>query len=331
MSENMFSPQRERSPVTRINEKSIDEVRFTLLDLRTQLGNSDTDSAQLAGWRLTTWPDCSEASLVWVKSRTSSFAAGPTKLDDDWQRAEDLAIFEAEERYRHDYADFFADADEYYLRLQKQNWLISNGRAAAKSRRYFVRNRLRYMWVLTFAGEHWERRQVMADVAEFARRVRAAHGSKPFPYWYSPELHPGGHGWHVNFFVSDRLDHKRMAELWDLGFVWVVDYGSVSSGAKGEPLRRCRTPRDAWRRAAQYGCKYSQKDWSPEHVGRSNHRYEVAQGFAPEKLTQWVHDPRHAEQIVAGAISPEDWSHLKMWDSNDENEWLRPPVRTWRW
>ena len=303
----------------------------SLLDISTQLGRSDTDSVQRSGWRLTTWRDCSEASVVWIKSRTSSVAAGPKKLDDDWQRAEDVAIHEAEDKYRHDYADFFADAELHSLQRQRQNWLISNSRAATKSRRYFVKNRLRYMWVLTFAGEHWDRRQVMTDVAEFARRVRVAHGAKPFPYWYSPELHPGGHGWHVNLFIPFRAEHQKMKELWDHGFVWVVDYGSASNGAKGEPLRLCRTPRDAWRRAAQYGCKYSQKDWSPDRVDRSNHRYEVAEGFAPEMVRQWVHDQRHAEQLVTGDLPSEDRRRLKVWDSNDAVEWLRPPVRIWQW
>ena len=268
---------------------------------------------------------------MWIKSRTSSIAAGPAQLGDEWQRAEDLAIHDTYKQYQHDYAEFIAAADEHFLQEQQQNWLIANGRAASRSRRYFVRNRLRYMWVLTFAGEHWDRRQVMIDVAEFARRVRAAHDSKPFPYWYSPELHPGGHGWHVNFFIPFRAQHKLMTALWDLGFVWVVDYASSSQGAKGEPLRLCRTPRDAWRRAAQYGCKYSQKDWSPDHVGRSNHRYEVAQGFAPEKVTQWVHDQRHAEQIIGNVVPTEDRAKLHVWDSDDSSDWLRPPVRTWRW
>ena len=54
-----------------------------------------------------------------------------------------------------------------------------------------------------------------------------------------------------------------------------------AASPKGEPLGLCREPRDGWRRAASYGCKYCQKDWSPEHVGRASHRYEVAQHFAP--------------------------------------------------
>lgn len=168
------------------------------------------------------------------------------------------------------------------------NWQIANGRAASKSRRFFVANGLRYMWVLTFAESRHDRGQVMKLVSEFARSLRAVHGGKRFPYWYSPELHPGGHGWHVNLFIPFRIPHDTMNAAWGHGFVWVTDFASAQRGPHGEPLGLCRTPRDGMRRAAQYGCKYSQKDWSPEHVGPRNHRYEIAQGFKPAVTTRWL-------------------------------------------
>lgn len=210
-------------------------------------------------------------------------------------------------------------------------WRIANGRAGSRSRRYFVLNQLGYMWVLTFADARQDRRLVMSEVADFARRLRALRGGENFPYWYSPELHPGGHGWHVNFFIPFRVPHAFVEELWGHGFVWVTDFATSMKGPKGEPLGLCRTPREGLRRAASYGCKYAQKDWSPEHVGAQNHRYEVAQGFAPRSESRWIVDAVEGEQLVADLVPDAEWSHVQRWDSNDDPEWARPPIRTWRW
>jgi hypothetical protein len=211
------------------------------------------------------------------------------------------------------------------------NWQIANGRAGTRSRRYFVSNQLRYMWVLTFAERWTNRRLVMAEVSYFARRLRVERGGESFPYWYSPELHPGGHGWHVNFFNGFWVTHDEIASLWANGYVWVTDFAKSMSGPKGEPLGLCRTPRDGLRRAASYGCKYAQKDWSPEHVGALNHRYEVAQGFAPASVSGWIEDPLDAEVILEELVADEDRRWIKRWSSSNEESWTRPPVWTWRW
>ncbi|MGC1237910.1 MAG: hypothetical protein WA860_03875 [Acidimicrobiales bacterium] len=171
----------------------------------------------------------------------------------------------------------------------------------------------------------------MKSVSELARGIRLVRGGATFPYWYSPELHPNGHGWHVNLFVPFRFDHSKMEELWGHGFVWVTDFAIARRGPHGEPLGLSRTPQEALRRAARYGCKYSQKDWSPEHVGPRNHRYEIAQGFKPEVVTKWVQDPFEAEELVAESVPEDHWHDLYRWNSNDDPEWTRVPIRTWRW
>jgi hypothetical protein len=103
-------------------------------------------------------------------------------------------------------------------------------RAIGASRRYLVANRLRYMWVLTFEGDGLHgpegRAETMLQVAAFAERLTAATGRQP--YWYSPELHPGGHGWHVNFFLGRRIKHARLQQLWGHGHVWVKDWATDS-------------------------------------------------------------------------------------------------------
>ena len=271
----------------------------TSLDLRTQLVKVKTLSLRRVGWKFNNWPGCAEASVSIVTSGSSRASGGRIRVKSKDEVAE--------------------------------LWQIANGRAGSRSRRYFVLNRLRYMWVLTFADARRDRRVVMSDVADFARRLRALNGGENFPYWNSPELHPGGHGWHVNFFISIRVEHALIEVLWGHGFVWVTDFASSMKGPKGEPLGVCRTPREGLRRAAHYGCKYAQKDWSPEHVGPANHRYEVAQGFAPKGESQWIIDPIEGEQLVAELVPEGEWTNVRRWDSNDDPEWTRPPIRTWRW
>lgn len=271
------------------------------LDQRTQLVGPGGPSCLVTPWRLTYWPECAEASLTWVgrRSRTSDGLTADPGL-------ETAGSHEA-------------------------MWRIANGRARGRSRRYFVRNRLRFMWVLTFGETRTDRAEVMWLVSEFARRFPVQHLASRFPYWYSPELHPGGHGWHVNLFVPMRVEHGLMAELWDHGFVWVTDFESSPVGPKGEPLGLCRTPRDGWRRAARYGCKYAQKDWSPETVGQAQHRYEVAQGFQPVADRSFAWDLAEGRRTVEGWIDPEARRRQETWDSDDDPEWDRPRVITWRW
>jgi hypothetical protein len=190
------------------------------------------------------------------------------------------------------------------------------------------------MWVLTFEQDRLQRldrRLAMKCVSELARRLRTSLRKERFSYWYSPELHPGGHGWHVNLFLPFRVPHATMEGLWDCGYVWVTDFRSSLRGPHGEPLGVCRTPEEALRRAARYGCKYSQKDWSPEHVGARNHRYEIAQGFKPKISTRWLEEASEAEQLIAELVPDGRWNGLRRWNSNDDPDWNRVPVRTWQW
>jgi hypothetical protein len=215
-----------------VGDQASAEGGRSLLDLRTQLVIPSRPQIQTTGWKFTFWTDCSEASLVIVTSHTTRFRG----IGDRPPLSEEAAAL---------------------------HWQIANGRAGTKSRRYFVCNQLRYMWVLTYPGDgQSDRRKVMAEVSEFARRLRSDRGGENFPYWYSPELHPGGHGWHINFFIPFRVPHAEIEALWNHGFVWVTDFATSMSGPKGEPLGLCRTDRDGYRRAAHYGCKYAQKDWS---------------------------------------------------------------------
>jgi len=299
----------------------------TSLDQSTQLGRRASAVDGGSGWRFTSWAGCCEASLVWV--------IGPSGMDQVVE-FESTDGAEGGGNRRHLIrvsvdGEILSEWDEDPELAAARRWRQSNGRAASSSRRYFVTNQLRYMWVLTFRDEHWDRRSVMRDVSEFARRLRSERASKAFPYWYSPELHPGGHGWHVNFFIAERVPHRLVEQVWSHGFVYVTDFATAPRAPRGEPLGLCPTPRDGWRRASRYGCKYSQKDWSPEHVGRTSHRYEVAQHFQPTRVRHWVRDRADAESLVKLLVPEDARQRLKVWDSNDARDWSGPPVRTWKW
>lgn len=208
-------------------------------------------------------------------------------------------------------------------------------RAKKEMRLYMVANGLRYMWVLTLAGSGLHgadgRREIMRRVGRFVRLLRESRGGAEFPYLYSPELHPGGHGWHVNFFVASRMDQGRMAALWGqveadgdapCGFVWVKDWVRKNR-------RKGASAREGIRNAARYGAKYASKDWAQEVLVGGQHRYEKAQGFAPKVVGRWGHTrDRIVWELLAvfqGVLPAETWR------SEEAEGWRGPPVMCMRW
>ena len=196
------------------------------------------------------------------------------------------------------------------------HWERANRRARGVSRRYMVHNRLRYMWVLTYRGDGQHgpdgRRQAMAHVAQLVRQLRAVWGD--FPYWYSPELHPGGHGWHVNFFVARRFPHRSVERTWHHGFVWVTDWAKDKRASDRTLVERIR-------RGAAYGAKYASKDWDAEQLAGHQHRYERAEGYDPPTI---VAECRTIEDGIAVAVS-QLGAPTFIWRSSDEIDWAGPP------
>ena len=304
-----------RSTTTSADHRSLASLSSEAsLDRRTQLVD---DTEPNHGWFATIYPECAEASLVWRSPKSLTYNK-QQELQHRWLTGERRI-----------------PSDPLSVELRQAdddlNWKIANGRAASRSRRYFVRNHLRYMWVLTFAKSVRERREVMALVAAFARRLRGLFGGQPFPYWYSPELHPGGHGWHVNFFIATRVKIADFERLWVHGFVWVTDFALSKSGPKGEALGLCQSEREGTRRAARYGCKYAQKDWSRETISTSAHRYELAQGFKPLQTKQRFASEVEAMRAIVATIPESEKSLLTFWSSDTAEDWNRPPVRTFQW
>jgi hypothetical protein len=172
------------------------------------------------------------------------------------------------------------------------------------------------MWVLTTGGAGWHgpdgRRECMAATAALVRKLRSHLGVDA--YWFSPELHPGGHGWHVNLFIARRIPHHQVERLWGRGFVWVKDWTRDSRARGATFLERLRS-------GASYGAKYAAKDWSSEVLDRDAHRYELAQGHEPVALLAWCETLADGLRVAEGRLGPS----VHVWRSSDVAEWDGPP------
>ncbi|MDH4104146.1 MAG: hypothetical protein OEW52_11045 [Thermoleophilia bacterium] len=188
-------------------------------------------------------------------------------------------------------------------------------RARAKVRRYGVANRLNRLATLTYAGEGcFDPVQLRQDVAAFFKALRPALGRERFPYVWVPEWHPGGHGLHVHFVVGRYVRQSLIREAWGHGIVHIKLIGDlpVGSGALAEA-----------RRAAGYLCKYIGKGLEDERRRAGLHRYEVAQGFQPERI--YVYGETDSDAIARAseymARAPET-----IWRSSSVEGWRGPPA-----
>ena len=188
-------------------------------------------------------------------------------------------------------------------------------RARAKIRRYAVANRLNRFGTLTYAGEGCrDPEQLREDVPTFFRELRPALGGKRLPYVWVPEWHPGGHGLHVHFAVGRYVPQPLIRDVWERGHVFIKLLSDlpVGSGAVEEA-----------RVAARYLSKYVGKGFGDERRRAGLHRYEVAQGFQPEKL---VLTGRSDEDVLAQASDEMGAAPEKVWRSSTVEGWHGPPA-----
>lgn len=267
------------------------------------------------------WPQCGEAVAVWSPVRREDVAESA-------ERALRSAVV--------DDASSVVDEDDRVLDDEsvEANRQRAVRRARTRFRRFCVANRLTRMWVLTFAGEGLHGpdglERAKRCVRAFIRRMRRTlMRDRPFPYAYSFEPHPKGHGWHVNLFLAPVFVEKRHVQrVWGHGNVWFTDFerdsedwlgrrigGEVRAGGGG--ARSARNARRASRRAASYGSKYATKVWNdPSVFPPGVHRYEVAEGFAPRRQEVRVQDFSEAAAVVVShpsfgellwRMSSDDW------------------------
>ena len=95
------------------------------------------------------------------------------------------------------------------------------------------------------------------------------------PYAWTSEWHPGGHGLHVHFAVGRYVGQRLIRDVWGRGIVHIKLIGDLPLGSGA--LEEARV-------AARYLAKYVSKNVDDERRAAGLHRYEVAQGFQPERV-----------------------------------------------
>jgi hypothetical protein len=192
-------------------------------------------------------------------------------------------------------------------------------RARSKLRRYCAANRLNRFGTLTYAQSCRDPQQLRADVGEFFRGLRRELGGGRLPYAWTSEWHPGGHGLHVHFAVGRYVRQRLIADVWGRGFVHVKLIGDLPHGAGA--LEEARV-------AAAYLAKYVSMSLDDERRMAGLHRYEVAQGFQPQRLRL---AGRYEAQVLAAACERMGGDPSHMWRSSSAEGWLKPPALWCAW
>lgn len=193
-------------------------------------------------------------------------------------------------------------------------------RARAKLRRYCAANGLNRLGTLTYAGEGChDAQRLRADVAAFFKDLRAGAGGGPLAYAWVPQLHPGGHGWHLHFGVGRFVPRTLIEQAWGRGFVHIKLLSNlpVGAGVRGEA-----------RLTARYLAGYAGRELGDEGRRAGLHRYEVAQGFQPEKLLVYG---LSAEEVIERASGYMRAAPERVWLSSEVEGWRGPPACWAQW
>jgi hypothetical protein len=184
-------------------------------------------------------------------------------------------------------------------------------RARTRIRRYGASNRLNRLGTLTYAGAGChDPLGLRSDLAGFFRALRGGLDAGAFPYLWVPQWHPGGHGLHAHFAVGRFIPRGLIEECWGHGFVHIKQLNGLPVGS-GELAES--------RLAARYLAGYAGRDLADERRPAGLHRYEVAQGFQPEKI----------ECYGASALDAIERASRLM-GSQPEYVWLSSSVEGWR-
>jgi hypothetical protein len=187
-------------------------------------------------------------------------------------------------------------------------------------RRYSVANRLNRLGTLTYGPPFCrDPRQLRNDVASFFVRLRVSLGGATFPYLWVPELHKDRERWHVHFLVGRWIAREPIEAAWrGRGFVHIKLLGDLPARSSGTAEARV---------AAKYASKYVAKD--VESLG-GLHRYEVAQGFQPERFPLGAKSDDEARDLLV-----RDWFSGEepevSWRSADKAEHIGPPMLWYQW
>ena len=193
-------------------------------------------------------------------------------------------------------------------------------RARGRLRRYCAANGLNRLGTLTYGPPFCtDAVQVRSDLGVFFRNLRTALGGDPMPYVWVPELHADGRRFHAHFAVGRYVRQSVIRDAWGHGFVSIKLLSDlpVGSGRLQES-----------RRAAGYLSKYVAKSFADQSVPR-RHRYDVAQGFAPDRMQVWgssLEDVQSLASDLLGKPSP-----ARAWSSASVEGWKGPPAMWFSW
>jgi hypothetical protein len=192
-------------------------------------------------------------------------------------------------------------------------------RARAKIRRYCSANRLNRLGTLTYAGAGCEEpAQLRFDVAAFFRGLREGIDSA-LPYLWVPQWHSGGHGLHVHFAVGRFVPRRLIEQAWGRGFVHIKLLSGLPAGSG--PVAEARL-------AAGYLARYVGRELEDERRSAGLHRYEVAQGFQPERVECYG---RSAEDVIERASGLMGNCPERVWLSASVEGWRGPPACWAQW
>ena len=192
-------------------------------------------------------------------------------------------------------------------------------RARGKLRRYCAANRLNRFGTLTYAHSCRDPQQLRADVGGFFRGLRRELGGGALPYAWTSEWHPGGHGLHVHFAVGRYVRQRLIRDVWGRGIVHIKLIGDLPHGSGA--LEEARV-------AAGYLGKYVSKSLDDERRAAGLHRYEVAQGFQPDRVRL---AGRLEAQVLAEASERMGGEPSRIWRSSPAEGWSKPPALWCAW
>ena len=193
-------------------------------------------------------------------------------------------------------------------------------RAAGKVRRYCAANRLNRLGTLTYEGDGcFDPLVLRADLAGFFRELRSGLGGEALPYLWVPEWHPGGHGLHAHFAVGRYVPRSTIVRAWGLGFVSIKLLGDLPAGSG--TLKEARL-------AARYLAKYVRKGIEDAERLAGLHRYEVAQGFQPERLDFVA---RTEAEVIEQASAAMGAAPAYVWRSTGVEGWRGAPACWVQW
>lgn len=187
-------------------------------------------------------------------------------------------------------------------------------RARTRLRRYCAANGLNRLGTLTYAGAgNFEPVAVREHLGQLFRELRTGLGGNRLPYVWVPEWHKT-HGLHAHFAVGRFVPRKLIAEAWGRGFVHIKLLSDlpVGSGRLEEA-----------RKAAGYLSKYVTKAFDHPTVP-GLHRFDVAQGFQPEKVR--IYPGNSSTAAVRQASELMGRAPTVSWDCSQATDWQGPPA-----